>query len=150
MKGFYSSASKKMAIQTPFAAVENSTQPEQGMRECIRDMKSKKMDQAVTIIICDEWESGGNLLYNAAMSSDGFGGTCDATLRKYGPVFYIGIGPEDLEPKIERNMEEFSKKLDSSTGYRITPAPGISAALGNNNKGAVPLMGAIARMCQMV
>ena len=65
-------------------------------------------------------------------------------------MFYIGIGPEDLETEIDLNMEEFSKKLDRVVGYRINPPPGISAALGTNNKGAVSLMAAIARMCQMV
>ena len=150
MKGYYPPQVANMDIKTPFAAIEKATHPEQGMRECIRDMKAKKMDQSVTIIICDEWGGGASKLYNAAMSDDGFGGTCDATLRKYGPVFYIGIGPEDLETEIDKNMEEFSKKLDRVVGYRINPPPGISAALGTNNKGAVSLMAAIARMCQMV
>jgi len=104
----------------------------------------------VTVIICDMYASDGSYFYNAAMAGDGFGGTCDATLRKYGPVFYIAIGSESDSEYMDQAQEAFSLRMDAEVGQKIFPRPGISCALGSGVGGAISLGGTLARIAGMV
>jgi len=149
MLSYYPGGTAGMGIQVPFSPGGGTDIPS-GMRECIRAMKTKKMDKAVTVIICDMYSYDGSYFYNAAMASDGFGGTCDATLRKYGPVFYIAIGSESESDNMDAAQEAFSVLMDGVVGHKIFPRPGISCALGEGLGGAITLGGTLARIAGMV